>query len=255
MSKNGQENIDVLKKRIAELEKENSLLQKKLGHISPKGNTVSVPDKFRPLFDQAEKTVGEYFSNLKMDPTHGTIEINDQRYVLVRASALSYDFLSTIKQLYADRGNKEAMAIGKNFLFDIAHVIGINDAKNFHSKMHLVDPIAKLSAGPIHFAYSGWAFVDILPESKPSPDDDYYLIYNHPFSFEADSWIRSGKKANTAVCIMNAGYSSGWCEQSFGIPLTAVEITCKAKGDENCTFIMTAFLHNMGKTQITFLAD
>jgi PAS domain S-box-containing protein len=37
---------------------------------------------------------------------------------------------------------------------------------------------------------------------------------------------------------MNAGYSSGWCEESFGIPLTAVEITCKAKGDKNCTFIM-----------------
>ena len=37
---------------------------------------------------------------------------------------------------------------------------------------------------------------------------------------------------------MNAGYSSGWCEESFGLPLTAVEITCRAKGDEKCTFIM-----------------
>jgi PAS domain S-box-containing protein len=38
---------------------------------------------------------------------------------------------------------------------------------------------------------------------------------------------------------MNAGYSSGWCEASFGIPLTAVEVTCRAKGDEHCTFIMS----------------
>ena len=37
---------------------------------------------------------------------------------------------------------------------------------------------------------------------------------------------------------MNAAYSSGWCEQSYGIKLTAVEISCKAKGDDNCTFIM-----------------
>ena len=29
---------------------------------------------------------------------------------------------------------------------------------------------------------------------------------------------------------MNAAYSSAWCSESFGIPLTAVEITCKAKG-------------------------
>ena len=41
--------------------------------------------------------------------------------------------------------------------------------------MKLKDPISKLSAGPIHFAYTGWAFVDILPESKASPDDNFYL--------------------------------------------------------------------------------
>ena len=148
-------------------------------------------------------------------------------------------FLNTIQHLYSDRGEKEALAIGKNFLFDIAHVIGMNDAKNFHQKMNLVDPIAKLSAGPVHFAYSGWAYVDIKPESTPSPDDNFYLIYDHPFSFESDSWIRSGKKSDTPVCVMNSGYSSGWCEESFGIQLTAVEVTCKAKGDESCTFIMS----------------
>ncbi|MGZ4034440.1 MAG: ATP-binding protein [Bacteroidia bacterium] len=224
--------------RIRELEKENEFLRKNFN--SPvKGNTVTVPDGIKPLFDEAQKTVGEYFRNLKMDPTKGTIEINDQRYVLVRASALSNDFLNTIQQLYADRGEKEAMSIGKNFLFDIAHVIGINDAKNLHQKMKLTAPIAKLSAGPVHFAYSGWAYVDILPESSPSPDDNFYLIYNHPFSFEADSWIRSGKRSDAPVCIMNSGYSSGWCEESFGFSLTSVEVTCKAKGDEHCTFIMS----------------
>lgn len=230
--------INELLAKIQKLEQENAMLRRDFN--SPvKGDTVRVPDGIKPLFDEAQKIVGEYFRNLKMDPTRGTIEINEQRYVLVRASALSNDFLNTIQHLYADRGEKEALSIGKNFLFDIAHVIGMNDAKNFHQKMNLIDPIAKLSAGPVHFAYSGWAFVDILPESNPSPDDNYYLIYHHPFSFEADSWMRSGKKSNTPVCVMNSGYSSGWCEESFGIPLTAVEVTCKAKGDEHCTFIMS----------------
>lgn len=229
--------IEQLQKRILDLEQENALLR--VGKVLATGPTVSVPENVRPLFDKAQKTVGNYFRNLKMDPSRGTIEINDQRYVLVRASALSHDFLTTIQQLYSDRGEKEAMSIGKNFLFDIAHLIGMNDAKNFHQKMDLKEPIEKLSAGPVHFAYSGWAYVDILPESNPSPDNDYYLIYHHPFSFEADSWMRSGKKTDTAVCIMNAGYSSGWCEESYGFPLTAVEVTCKAKGDEHCTFIMS----------------
>jgi CheY-like chemotaxis protein/predicted hydrocarbon binding protein len=231
-------NISDLLKRIADLEKENAMLRRDFSSLS-KGNSVNVPEPMQPLFDIAQQTVGEYFRHLKMDPTKGTIEINDQRYVLVSASALSCDFLETIQRLYADRGDAEAMNIGKNFLFDIAHVIGMNDAKNFHNKMNLTDPIAKLSAGPVLFAYSGWAFVDILPESNPTADENFYLIYNHPYSFEADSWIRSGKKADTSICIMNAGYSSGWCEESFGIALTAAEVTCTARGDERCTFIMS----------------
>src|SRR5688572_11041023 len=207
----------LLKKHIEELLKENAMLRRDFTSLT-QGNCVSVPPPFKSLFDHAQQTVSEYFRHLKMEPTKGTIEINDQRYVLVRASALSNDFLETIKSLYADRGEKEAMSIGKNFLFDVAHVIGMNDAKNFHIKMNLTEPISRLSAGPIHFAYSGWAYVDILPESNPTPDENFYLFYNHPYSFEADSWIRAGKRSHTPICIMNAGYSSGWCEESFGIP-------------------------------------
>jgi signal transduction histidine kinase/CheY-like chemotaxis protein len=231
-------NIAELQQRIRDLEQENALLRRDF-HILPQGDSVVVPDDLKSVFDIAQQTVGTYFRDLKMDPGKGTIEINDQRYVLVRASALSKGFLDTIQKLYADRGTAEAFSIGKNFLFDIAHVIGMNDARNFHAKMNLTDPIAKLSAGPVHFAYSGWAFVDILPESHPTPDDDFYLVYRHPYSFEADSWKRSGEKADTTICIMNSGYSSGWCEESFGIPLTAVEVSCTARGDEHCTFLMS----------------
>ncbi|MES2397281.1 MAG: ATP-binding protein [Bacteroidota bacterium] len=230
--------ISSLLMQVEKLKQENAMLRRDFSSLA-KGNTVNVPDAMKPLFDLAQKNVGDYFRELKMDPSQGTIEINDQRYILIRASALSIDFLTTFQKLYADRGESEALIIGKNFLFDISHVIGMNDAKNFYTKMHLTEPIAKLSAGPVHFAYSGWAYVDILPESNPSADENYYLIYRHPFSFEADSWIRAGKKAELPVCIMNSGYSSGWCEESFGMPLTAVEVTCKAKGDEHCTFIMS----------------
>lgn len=233
-----EEQIEALRIRISELERENAEL-KKGNQISVKnGKTVSVPEPFSEVFSQAETVVGAYFKNIEMRPSQGTIEINNQRYVLVRASALSIDFFQALLDLYADRGEAEAILIGKSFLFDISHVIGIEDAKNFHSVMNLKDPVEKLSAGPVHFAYSGWAYVDILPESSPTADDHFILKYNHPFSFEADSWMRKKKKADFPVCVMSAGYSSGWCEASFGIPLTAVEITCRAKGDEHCTFIM-----------------
>ena len=229
--------LTALQKENERLKKENRLLKQQF-FSNNDGKTVNVPEQFQSVFSKSEKLVAKYFSNAESNPSKGIIEINKERYVLLRASSLSVDFLTKIKDLYADKGEEEAYSIGRNFLFDIAHVLGLEDAKNFHDKMDVKDPISKLSAGPIHFAYSGWAFVDILEESNPSPDENFFLKFNHPYSFEADSWIKAGKKSTKPVCIMNAGYSSGWCEESFGIPLTSVEITCRAKGDEDCTFIM-----------------
>jgi CheY-like chemotaxis protein/predicted hydrocarbon binding protein len=227
-----------LEQRVLELEQEVNLLKRKKFAIC-EGEAVSVPDGMKPIFDAAQNTVHDYFSQFKADPTQASIEIGGQRYLLMRASSLSIDFFKTITQLYSDKSEEDAFKLGATFLFDISHVIGVEDGKAFHEKMKLTDPIAKLSAGPVHFAYSGWAYVNIDPSSQPSPDDNFILKYTHPYSFEADSWIKAGRTSLKPVCIMNSGYSSGWCEESFGIPLTAVEVTCRACGDDECSFIMS----------------
>lgn len=226
-----------LRRRIAELERENARLRAGLWEPSSP-DVVIAPAEVRPPFDAAARTFREYFRRIQVDPARAMIGVDDERYVLVRASAFSIDFLDTLVQLYADRGEREALAIGRSFLFDIAHTIGLHDARTMHAKLGARDPIEKLSGGPVHFAYTGWAQVDIKPESHPTPDDDYCLIYEHPYSFEADSFRRAGRTSEGPVCIMNAGYSSGWCEASFGIELTAVEIACKARGDDACRFVM-----------------
>jgi predicted hydrocarbon binding protein len=175
---------------------------------------------------------------LIIDPEKASIEISGQRYLLLRASALSIEFLEGIMKYYRDRGENEAFSIGKNILFDLAHLIGFEDAANFSKLMGLKKPIEMLSAGPVHFAYTGWAQVKLNEGSNPSPDQNFVLKYSHPYSFEADSWINAGKYSKKPVCVMNSGYSSGWCAYSFGINLTAVEVTCRAKGDAECTFVM-----------------
>jgi len=224
--------------RIATLEQQVEHLRQQPVIRSETGATVSVPAPFSAIFQQAQDNVQRYFHNLAFKPTQGLIEVENERYVLVRASSLSCDFFNYLRHLYSDRDAQTAFQTGQDFLFDIGHVLGIADAKCFHAKMNLHDPIEKLSAGPVHFAYAGWGFVEILPESNPSPDENFYLKYHHPYSFEADSWLSRDQRSQDAVCIMNAAYSSGWCEASFGMPLTAVEIACRARGDETCTFIM-----------------
>jgi signal transduction histidine kinase len=204
----------------------------------PPLKTVRVPDGIAAPFAEAEEVVSRYFRLRKDDPEHGTIEIAGERYVLVRAASLSVEFFGLVQDLYGAGREKEADEFARNILYDLAHAVGRSDAQNFHARMGLSDPIARLSAGPVHFAHAGWAFVEIDPASRPSADSDFYLLYEHPYSFEADAWIRSGKRRDFAACIMNAGYSSGWCEASFGLELASAEVLCRAKGDASCRFVM-----------------
>ena len=201
-------------------------------------STVSVPEPIRPLFLKAQEYVSRYFATKTENPEHGTISISGERYILLRAASMSIEFFDLVTSLYKDKGPDEARVVASNLLFDLAHAIGKADARTFHSRMGVKEPIEKLSAGPIHFSFAGWAFVKIFPESNPTPDENYFLIYDHPFSFESDAWLRKARKSEFPVCVMNAGYSSGWCEESFGLPLVAAEIECLARGDAHCRFVM-----------------
>ncbi|MGE3620374.1 MAG: response regulator [Acidimicrobiia bacterium] len=201
-------------------------------------DTVRVPAEMEPLFRSAQDIVGRYFAQRRYDPSRARVEIAGQRYLELRADSMSVEFFDQIMRLYEDKGEREALGVARSLLFDVGHALGAADARDFHVRMHLEDPIEKLSAGPIHFAHAGWAFVEISPESRPAPGEDFYLLYDHPYSFESDSWIRAGKRPDFPVCIMSAGYSSGWCEESFGTTLVATEVLCRARGDEVCRFVM-----------------
>ena len=211
---------------------------KKSGTAPERLTTVKVPPPFEEPFLRAQRYVARYFADRVEHPDTATISIAGERYVLMRAASLSVEFVEMVTKLYQHKGDAEARNVANNLLFDLAHSIGKADARSFQQKMAVSDPIDNLSAGPIHFAFSGWAFVSISPESHPSPDEDYFLLYDHPFSFESHSWLAKGKRSDAPVCIMNAGYSSGWCEESFGLPLVAVEIECTAAGGKHCRFVM-----------------
>jgi signal transduction histidine kinase/CheY-like chemotaxis protein len=192
----------------------------------------------RDVFARAEEVVARFFQDRVHDPGHGTIEIHGERYVLLRGAALSVEFFDLVRTLYGEDQRQDADEFSRAILFDLAHAIGRTDARRLAEQMQVTDPLARMSAGPVHFAHAGWAFVEILPESRPTPDSDCLVVYDHPYSFESDAWVRSKRPSDAPVCIMNAGYSSGWCEESYGPKLVASEILCRARGDETCRFVM-----------------
>jgi len=199
--------------------------------MSDKPHFVNSTPQLWPLFRQAEASLEGFFSNLQREPDKGTVRIGGERYILTRAATFSVQLKQILEKEYgriaADR-----------LTYSLGRAAGINDAEFFMPKLALEPGLSALSAGPVHFAMVGWAFVDILPESAPSQDENYYLIYEHPYSFEADSYVEEGVKADRPVCNMNAGYSSGWCQVSFGVELQAREICCRACGHDRCLFVM-----------------
>ena len=193
--------------------------------------SVRCPKELEPIFLRAEKQVKEFFANQEHDPTKAVRTISGDRYMLVRAEVLGYWLRKVAEKIYGTEGTDV-------LVYEFGKAIGRSDAKGFHEKFGLKQPDERLGPGPIHFNYSGFAFVELLPESHPSPDDDYLLVYNHPHSFEAEMQLKMEGKSKICVCNLTAGYSAGWCEESYGIKLDAEEIACIAKGDKNCKFVM-----------------
>lgn len=192
---------------------------------------VTCPELFEPLFVQAEEQLATFFTGLEQVPERGEITISGERYVLARAVTFSVQLKEILEREY---GRLAAEKIAYN----LGRAAGTKDAEFFMNRLNLDKGPAALSAGPVHFAHVGWAYVDIFPESRPSTDEDYYLIYDHPYSFEAHSFLQERIRVDRPVCHMNAGYSSGWCQVAFGVDLVAKEISCRARGDEKCLFVM-----------------
>src|SRR5262249_41440629 len=131
-------------------------------------------------------------------------------------------------------GEEEAL----KFWYRMAHVIGRKDAAAFCAARNLTDGPSRLSTGPIHFAFSGWARVEIDDRSRPAPDESCYFEYTHPNTFESETWLAEKKTAKAPVCVFSAGYSAGWTSESFGVELHAREVRCMAAGDHECRFVM-----------------
>ena len=192
---------------------------------------VTCPEPFAPLFIKAEGALEGFFSGLDRNPAKGELSVSGERYIMARAATFSVELRQLLEKEYG-------CLAAEKLAYSLGRAAGTKDAEFFIDRLQLARGPEALSAGPVHFAFVGWAFVNIFPESAPSTDEDYFLVYEHPYSFEADSYLREKIATHRPVCQMNAGYSSGWCQVAFGVDLVAKEITCRAAGHERCLFVM-----------------
>ncbi len=194
--------------------------------------SVRVPERFEPSFAVAEGFVESLFSRFRRNPEEGTIHVGEDRYVLMRAESFYLAWSHALEQSFG----KEA---ARELLYNTAREIGRADCGVFSARLGVTDGVARLAAGPVHFAHAGWAFVDILPDSAPTPDDSYCLHYVHPNTFESEVLAANGRTVTEPACLFSAGYSAGWCSEAFDLDLHAREIRCLARGDARCEFVMS----------------
>ena len=139
---------------------------------TPKTEVVKCPEPFAPLFAEAEKIMGSFFSDLKRVPEQGDIQISGVRYLMMRTDSLAIELHEELRKTFGEAGARQIR-------YKIARACGMRDAKMFHERLGIDDPTMKLALGPVHFAHVGWANVDIFPESAPQPNEDYFLVYDH----------------------------------------------------------------------------
>lgn len=192
---------------------------------------VRVPPGFEPPFENAERLVQQLFSSFVRDPTQGTLHVGEDRYILVRAEGLFLGWFDAMAETFGPE-------VARQFIYNSAREIGRSDARTFSSRLDVTDPLARLASGPVHFAHAGWAFVDILPDSRPASDDSYFFHYYHPNTFESEILKKLGRAQTECACLFSAGYSAGWCSEAYSIEVHGRELWCTARGDAQCEFIM-----------------
>jgi hypothetical protein len=193
--------------------------------------SVRVPEGFVPPFERAETFVEKLFDDFKRRPEEGTLHVGGERYVLMRAESLYLTWFEALAATFGDEAAAE-------FVYNTAREIGRSDSAAFSTRLGLTDGLDRLSSGPVHFAHAGWALVDILGDSRPATDDNYFFHYYHPNTFESEVVVRRGKKLDRCGCLFSAGYSAGWCSDAFRVEVHGREIRCVGRGDAKCEFIM-----------------
>ena len=193
---------------------------------------VKCPEEFDGLFSAAEDLLEGAFASKEWNAEKGEIRLGSERYVMYRAASLSVQLRRELENLVGSGVSTVLYRFGRS--------CGQADAKHFfevYADKNL-DPPMKLALGPVSFALCGYALVEILPESKPSPDEDFLIVYDHTNVYESQSFLEQGIESKVPVDSLNAGYSAGWCSEAFGLQLESKEISCVAKGDAQCRFVM-----------------
>lgn len=159
-------------------------------------------------------------------------EINDNRYMKIPTQTFGILRKQLVKNLGAERS--------QDLLFNFGYEMGATDVKKLiDSGVEKADLVKK---GPILHIENG-QIEGIIHQCEAKFDENNQLMNivgqgEWIGSYEAIQHLNWFGPSNKTVCYTLTGYASGFMSGAFDDQLIAKELTCKAKGDPSCTWII-----------------
>ncbi len=95
-----------------------------------------------------------------------------------------------------------------------------------------------LALGPTMHAWEG-AGKPSLAQFEYEPSTGHFLLeVQFANSYFAEQYLAAHGTASEPICWLLAGYIGGYCAEVFNMDLLCRETSCKAEGNEFCTFVV-----------------
>jgi DNA-binding NtrC family response regulator/predicted hydrocarbon binding protein len=174
-------------------------------------------------------TIDDLAQSLLFTPGDGRIWLNDQRMVLLHASALG----AIRRELVETIGHQASRAL----LTRVGYTSGAKDAEFIRSKWPNSELATAFNAGPRLHCLEG--FVKVTPVRFEFDVDQgkFFAEFLWHDSSEAAEYIATYGIGSTPACWMQLGYASGYASAFLGKLMLYREVECMAMGAPHCRLI------------------
>jgi anti-anti-sigma regulatory factor len=200
--------------------------------VAPALHSASSPDRGEVRGEDREAMVKateiDLRKALKFQPEQGTVLLGKDRMLILRQEALG-----VLRQLL---GDQVGSALSRAILTQFGARCGSEDHKNIKAAYQWSSEMEEMTAGPVLHTWEG--IVKATPTHLEFDRAKGHFLMKGTWenSYEADNYLKQHGTSHEPVCHTLIGYASGWSTSFFGQPLLAVELRCRACGEDVCEF-------------------
>jgi predicted hydrocarbon binding protein len=167
---------------------------------------------------------------LTFDPQHGIAKLGGSRMVICGTEATGALF----QELINVGDTIGAQVVMRRF----GEASGHERARTVKKEFAPADKMDWLAFGPALHAWEGVGLPKLAQFEHDAPAKHYLLVVEFKDSYLAEQYTRVLGPASEPVCWQLAGYIAGYCSEVFDLDLHCREVSCTAKGDDHCEFVV-----------------